>query len=566
MALRMLDVESDLKKLLLLIRVIVREQGMSLITIHEARELLEVADLIHTRPGKRFYVADHPTAAPYCRTVAITTGIRVAFVAVFAVILALLGSGVAQTAQAAVPPEHFDTAAVDSYVAHYLDRHGLVGAQIAVVHQGQVVHIAAYGESTNGKTTTDTPMAIGSVSKQITSFALLQLVEDDLIALDDPVIKHLPEFILADERVVDITLRHLLSHTSGLPSPVIVAPASNLHEGVQRLSQWELASDPGQQYRYSNMNYHVAARLIEHVTEMPFATYLKEHIFQPLGMHDTRTVNTTHADDPGLQDGHVTAYGVALSLREMEQLVAGAGGVVSTAEDLSQWLAMLTNNGTTPSGEQLLTPELLEQAQSAQPGTDGEGLGWHLSGEDVEPPRVGHSGAISRYSAQLEIVPESGYGVVVQLNSYTPSREHYYSISSGILDITEGATPVVGAPVPTFLDMGLGLMTVLVVILTVLGVRRSDRWAQRRSTWSAWRYGLRLLPQVIGPIVAVLLFVLLPTLNNNSLTTRDIFGFWPAVMIFLLALAVSGIVIIIARASPRIGIEATYHSGGTPKG
>lgn len=510
--------------------------------MNETREPLEAADLIPRR----------------CRTTTIT-GIRIAVAAVFAAMFALMGLVVAHAAETAVPPAQLDTAAVDSYLADYLDRHGLVGAQVAIVHRGKVLHIAAYGESNEGKTTTDTPMAIGSVSKQMTSFALLQLVEDGIVALDDPVIEHLPEFKLADQRVVDITLRHLLSHTSGLPSPVIVEPASNLDEGVQRLSQWELESDPGQHYRYSNMNYHVVARLIENITEMPFATYLQEHVFQPLGMHDTRTVNTTHADDPGLQNGHVNAYGLALPLQEMEQLVAGAGGVVSTAEDLSRWLAMLTNNGTMPSGAQLLAPELLEQAQSAQPGTDGEGLGWHLSGENVAPPRVGHSGAISRYSAQLEIVPSSGYGVVVQLNSSTPSHEHYYSISSGIIDITEGATPVVGAPVPIFLDAGLGLMTVLVVMLTVRGVRRSDRWAQRRSTWSAWRYVLRLLPQVIGPTFAVLIFALLPSLNNNSLTTRDVFGFWPAVMILLLALAVSGIVLIIACIRRRIVREATFH-------
>lgn len=477
--------------------------------------------------------------------------IRTAIGAGFAAILALVGLSVAPSPQAAVAPEQLNTAAVDAYVQDYLDRHGLAGAQVAIVHQGEVVHTAGYGESHDGKTTADTPMAIGSVSKQMTSFALLQLVEDGVVDLDDPVVEHLPEFTLADHRVDDITIRHLLSHTSGMPSPIVLAPASDLNEAVYRLASWELESDPGTQYRYSNMNYHVAARVIEEVSEQPFASHLQERIFQPLGMDNTRTVNTTRADDPGLQDGHVTAYGTAIPLRETEQFVAGAGGVITTAEDLSTWLAMITNHGTAPSGEQLLAPELLEEAQSSQPGTDGEGLGWHRSGEGVEPARVGHSGAISTYGAQLDIVPSSGYGVAVQLNSYTPSLEHYYSINSGIIDITEGNTPQVGTPVPTILDAGLGLLTVLVLILMVRGIRGADKWAHRRAAWPMWRYGLRLVPQTLGPILALLLFVVLPNLKNNSMTTLDVFGIWPAVMVLVLALAVSGAAVLTARIAHR---------------
>lgn len=467
--------------------------------------------------------------------------------AAVAAIVLWVGSPGLPTSAAPVGPESLDTDTVDSYVEGYLDRHGLVGATVAVVHDGQVLHTAGYGDSSGAETTADTPMATGSVGKHMTAFALLQLVDDGSVDLDDPVIEHLPEFALDDERVSDITIRHLLSHTSGLPSPVIVEPADDLSEGVQRLQDWQLETDPGQQYSYSNMNYHVAGRLIENVAGLPFAAYLEENLFQPLGMADTRSVDTTSADDPGLQDGHVTAYGTAIPLREMEQLIAGAGGVVSTAEDQARWLAMLTNDGAAPGGEQLLSPELLDEAQSPQPGADGNGLGWHLSSEGVDPPRVGHSGATSRYSAQLDIVPSSGYGVVVMLNSYTATLEHNYTISSGIIDITEGGTPHPGTPVPTLLDAGLGLLTLLVLTLTAIGIRRAQRWAERRAGWTGWRFGLRLLPHLIGPSLAILVFLVLPSLERNAATRVDIFGLWPAAMVLLLALATSGATLIIAR-------------------
>lgn len=86
---------------------------------------------------------------------------------------------------------------------------------------------------------------------------------------------------------------------------------------------------------------------------------------------------------------------------------------------------MLTNDGATSEGDSLLCAELLQEAQSPQPNADGHGLGWHISGDDSDPPRVGHSGATSRYTARIDLVPRSGYGVVVLLNSYTPAMEHY---------------------------------------------------------------------------------------------------------------------------------------------
>src|SRR5699024_12865687 len=114
------------------------------------------------------------------------------------------------------------------------------------------------------------------------------------------------------------------------------------------------------------MNYPFVARLIETVAEVPFATYLEDHHCEPLSMDDTRSVDTSRADDPGLQHGHVTAYGTTWPLRETDQLLAGAGGIVTTAEDQAHWLAMLTNDGAAPDGQQLLSPELLDEAQSPQ--------------------------------------------------------------------------------------------------------------------------------------------------------------------------------------------------------
>src|SRR5699024_1869418 len=324
-----------------------------------------------------------------------------------------------------------------------------------------------------------TPMVLGSVSKSITAFAVLQLVDAGKVALDDPVVEHLPEFELDDPRTSQITVRQLLSQTSGLPSPTIVPPAADLTQAVARLGDWQLGADPGERHAYSNANFWLAARLVEVLSGSDFATYLDRNVFEPLGMAATRAVQDLGADDPGLQHGHVTAYGMALPMPEMEQFVAGAGGVIITAEDMCRWLATLTDQGRTPGGEQLLSPRLLEEAQSPQPGSTDYGLGWSISGPDVKPTRVGHSGTSSSHSAQMDVVPSSGYGVVVLLNSFTPTFEHNYAISDGVIEVTEGNSASPGVPVATLIDAGLGLVSLAVLVLAVFGVRRAQGWANK---------------------------------------------------------------------------------------
>ena len=110
----------------------------------------------------------------------------------------------------------------------------------------------------------------------------------------------------------------------------------------------------------------------------------------------------------GPAPGHVTAYGLAFPADEPEQMVAGAGGVVSSAHDMARWLSVQQRQGTTTDGRRLLPAAAVEQPHRARPGTDRAGLGRLLSGPGVEPARVGHSA---------------------------------YEISSGIIEITEVATP-----------------------------------------------------------------------------------------------------------------------------
>lgn len=448
-----------------------------------------------------------------------------------------------QTTQAAPV---LDKNAVDDYVEQYLEGNGLPGASIVIVKDGEIIHAKGYGHDSEGSAITEHSLIrIGSVSKTFTAFAVLQLVDEGAIKLDDPVVRHLPELTMDDRRFQQVTIRQLLSHTSGIPNPTIVPKADTLEKGVKRLQQWKLQSNPGDRYAYSNANYWILAGLVEKVSDIEFAAYLDKKIYSPLGMNNSFSPVNSGDTIPGLPQGYVTAYGTAIRIAEMEKMFSGAGGIVSTAADMGKWLSMHTNDGVSVSGERLLSSSLLDESYSPQPGSEHYGLGWSLSSSNVTPQRIQHSGALSSYQAQQSIISSSGYAIAVMLNSFTTTFEHAYEMSSGIIQLTEGQAPALKASVPTIIDLSLGFLTLLYASFGIRGILRSKKWSDQRQRHSALRYYLRLIPQLI-PVAGIgwLMFIV-PILQDNSATIQDVFRLWPALailltMIFLSAAFVTG--------------------------
>jgi CubicO group peptidase (beta-lactamase class C family) len=437
---------------------------------------------------------------------------------------------------------------IDKFVTSYMERNGLPGSTIVIVKDGKVVYEKGYGHDADGKSLTEKSlMRIGSASKSFTAFSVLQLVDEGKIKLDDPVVEYLPELKMDDPRLQNVTIRHLLSHTSGIPNPTIIPPANSLKTGIGRLWDWKLMWEPGEKYRYSNANYWILARLVEVISGMEFPLYLKNNIFIPLGMEDT--LSTINTSDPveGLSPGFITAYGTAFPWSELEQMYAGAGGIITTAADMGKWLSMHTNEGKDLKGERLLSKSLLDESYLPQPGSPRYGLGWSLSSPNIKPARISHSGALSTIQAQQDMIPSNGYAVAVLLNSFTTTKEHSYEISSGIIQLTEGQIPEIKAPIPTFIDFTIGFLTLLYGLLGIKGILRSKVWSNRRKQHSAWRYYLRLLPQTIPVLFIGWLFFIVPNLQNNSSTIKDAFGIWPAAMLLLIVVFSIGVVVTVIR-------------------
>lgn len=439
-----------------------------------------------------------------------------------------------------------DVATVDRFMRGQLAAASTPGAAVAITRGDQVLYVAGYGHDGDGAVVTgSTLFRIASLSKSFTALAVMQLVEDGQVSLDDPVAMHLPEFLLADPRGADITVRQLLDQTSGLADREVhdlrrTQPASPV-EAVTSLRSARLVADPGTQWNYHNPNYQVAARLVEVLSGEAFGEYLNAHVFGPAGMTSSSTFETGDQAVPGLADGHVVAYGQPIAVRAPVIFHVGSGGVVSTAADMARWLVVQTNNGRAPDGTRLLAEESLTEMHTASAvGDVGYALGWDTNGPATAPALLEHSGNLLTFSAYQAVLPASEYGVVVLLNTGSAMLRDQYAIFTGVVDIVDGTdtTPTGPRYSSATLDYLLGFLTVVVLLLGISGVRRSRRWATRTAD-SRTRTMLRTLPYlgVLGVVAAF------PRLTGGLIGGRDVsweaaaYGWLALVVLVLTALA-----------------------------
>ena len=179
---------------------------------------------------------------------------------------------------------------IDEIAQQVLKTTGVPSASIAVVQDGKIVYLQAYGAARLDPQTPATPQmrySIGSISKQFTAAAILMLAEEGKLSLDDPVSKYIPGLTSGNE----ITIRQLLSHTSGYQDywpqdyvpPLMLQPISA--DGIMdRWAKIPLDFPPGTKWQYSNTNYVIAGAIVEKVSGQPLLQLLSQRVFMPLGM------------------------------------------------------------------------------------------------------------------------------------------------------------------------------------------------------------------------------------------------------------------------------------------
>jgi CubicO group peptidase (beta-lactamase class C family) len=313
-----------------------------------------------------------------------------------------------------------DAAAQDGKLADvlkpFVDRHTLAGAVVLVADKDKILDLEAVGFADIENSTlmgTDSLFWIASMSKPITALALMLLVDEGKVNLDDPVEKYLPEFKDIVMKGGDnqkpkhaITVREILSHTSGLPfSTPQEQPTLDkltLKEGTASYVKTGLNSEPGTKYAYSNAGINTAGRIIEVVSGMPYEDFLQKRLFDPLGMKDT-TFWPSEAqlkrlakpyrpgkDKKGLEATKIGQLQYPLSDRKRQPMPAG--GLFSTAKDVARLCQMVLNGGTFE-GKRYLSEAAVKEMTSRQTGKDiptSYGLGW-----SVGAGSFGHGGALA---------------------------------------------------------------------------------------------------------------------------------------------------------------------------
>jgi CubicO group peptidase (beta-lactamase class C family) len=310
-------------------------------------------------------------------------------------------------------------AGVDRIAREVLASTGVPSASLAIVKDGRIAYAEAYGDARVEQRLPARPgmrYSIGSISKQFTAAAILMLAEERKLSLDDPVSRFVPALTRASE----VTVRQLLSHTSGYQDywPQDYVPPFMLKEitagGIlDRWAKMPLDFDPGTQYQYSNTNYVIAGLIIEKASGRPFLEFLRARIFVPLGM-----MSVTDVDRGRLASSDPIGY-LRYALgppreapKEGKGWLFAAGELAMTARDLARWNVSLLERS-------LLTPASYREMETDVRLKNGLGTRYGLGvGVTTESGHrvIEHGGEVSGFTAENAVFPDDRAAISVLTN------------------------------------------------------------------------------------------------------------------------------------------------------
>lgn len=336
---------------------------------------------------------------------------------------------------------------LDQYLRAEMALNEIPGLAVAVVRDGRLAAIAAYGVrslATGEPMTPETPVELASVSKSFTALGVAELVRRGALKLDDPVVRHLPEFVIGDGRWSSrIRVRHLLRHTSGLSrQDDFLVPCcgragdGNLKVAVERLTQARLRRPPGEAFSYANSNYVLLAALIERLSGEPFPDYMRRHVFTALGMHRT-TVQEAEARAWGKAEGHERRWGTVRPGGSRFTGWYGASQVKSTAADMALYLSALLGPQ-----RRLWQDTLYSLGAGGDRRIPVYDWGWFVTAQADwfgGGPIVEHGGDTWSANAAVILAPQANAGVAVLANAGVRRAQ---AIARGVL------LRVLGRPAP----------------------------------------------------------------------------------------------------------------------
>jgi CubicO group peptidase (beta-lactamase class C family) len=294
------------------------------------------------------------------------------------------------------------------------------GAVVLVAKDGKTIFRKAYGLADAAKGTHMTPdmqLRLGSITKQFTSTAILMLVDEGKIKLDDDITRFIPDYPTRGKR---ITVEQLLNHTSGIASytsqpdfPAHMTEDFTVAAMIDRFKNLPLDFEPGSSYRYNNSGYFLLGAIIEKVSGLAYADFLDQRIFKPLGMYDTAYEGKQHGKAT-FAAGHTKGekgFEPSAPLSMTQPYAAGA--LVSTVDDLARWDVAVASG-------KLLKPATWQRAFAKTTLTTGKvsdyAYGW-VNGAVRGVPTIEHDGGINGFNTYAMRVPSAHVYIVVLRNT-----------------------------------------------------------------------------------------------------------------------------------------------------
>jgi CubicO group peptidase (beta-lactamase class C family) len=344
---------------------------------------------------------------------------------------------------AARPVQGLSDREVRACVSAIRARHPSVGLAISVLQTGQLRLFEGRGLAdlaSRTPITEDTVFRIGSITKVFTAIAVMQLAERGLIDLDRPADDYLRAYrlVLAEPGFQRPTVRHLLTHTAGIPEVRGVTdllhgdftpsggrpamPSVAAGEPMPTLAECyrdglRVVVEPGTAFAYTNHGFATLGQIVEDVTGMPLERYLRERVFGPLGMGDSDLVRSGRVVS-GLASGYVITRRGPRRVPDREWLGAGSGGLYTTPRDMARFAATILGQGSNEHGR-ILEPATLatmfDPHYQPHPRIPGIGLGW-FRGEVAGHRLVGHDGILPGFNSALLLAPDDGLGLLAFTN------------------------------------------------------------------------------------------------------------------------------------------------------
>jgi CubicO group peptidase (beta-lactamase class C family) len=354
--------------------------------------------------------------------------------------------------------------AIDAYVEGQIRRLNIPGLALAIVEGDQIVHYRGFGRARPGgdAPASHTPFVLGSTVKSITALAVMQLVEAGRVELDAPVQRYLPWFRVADPQAsAQMTVRHLLNQTSGLPMIAGMVNLANLDDRpdaaerqARSLATLKLSHPVGTAFEYSNLNYNLLGLIVEATSGETYEDCIQDRIFDPLEMCHSYT-SMAAARRGGLAVGHRYWFGhpIAVSDLPLARGSLASGQLISCAEDMAHYLIAHLNGGLygdvqvlSAAGIDELHRGAAEQWLMGSP-LAAYGMGWFVA-EIGQTTVVSHGGNVPEFSSYMAILPEQKKGVVLLVNA------DHWGLPFVLPEVGDGVAALLGGEPPPPIRLG----------------------------------------------------------------------------------------------------------------